>query len=240
MTRSEADGKKKRIVARTEPEGSFSFWQRVQLLLISTMGWALIRLLGSTLRFTIEGEEPWSDLRGRGRSAVMTFWHNQILMAAYYFRSRGIVVITSEHFDGEYIARIIRWLGYGTARGSSTRGGVKALLQLRKHLDQGVDVAFTIDGPRGPRYVAKPGPVLLGRRSGAPIIAFHVEPRRYWELRSWDGFRIPKPFSEVHIRFAAPLFLTPESDVDDGHTQLQATLDHLRSDLERYWDHPRG
>lgn len=224
------------MVSKTESAGRFSFWQRAQLLLISSIGWGLIRLLGPTLRYTIEGDGLWRNFHDRGRSAVMTFWHNQILLAAYYFRARGIVVITSEHFDGEYIARIIHWLGYGTARGSSTRGGVKALLQLRKHLDQGVDVAFTIDGPRGPRYVAKPGPVLLGRKAGAPIFAFHIEPRKFWELKSWDGFRVPKPFSEVHIRFSDPIFLAPESDAEDGRVQLQAALDRLRADLGQYWE----
>ena len=108
----------------------------------------MIRLIGLTLRYEVDGEDYF--IQGP-RPAIYTFWHNQIVCAVNYYRDERIVVLTSRHFDGEYIARIIKKFGYGTARGSSTRGALRGLLELKNCLQSGTDVAFTIDGPKGPR-----------------------------------------------------------------------------------------
>ena len=108
----------------------------------------------------------------------MAFWHGRILPATFYFRRRGIVVITSENFDGEWIARIIERFGYGTARGSTSRGGLKAMLQLVRDMEQGKPAGFTLDGPRGPARVAQPGAVWLARATGNPVLPFHLEASR--------------------------------------------------------------
>src|SRR5579884_3490984 len=105
-----------------------------------------------------------------GRGLVYTFWHREICAATWFWRKRGIVVMTSQNFDGEYIARIIRKHGYGAARGSSSRGARRALVEMIQGLQQGRDAAFTIDGPRGPRFVAKPGSVILAKATGAAIL----------------------------------------------------------------------
>ena len=113
----------------------------------------------------------------------MAFWHGRILPATYYFRRRGIVVITSENFDGEWIAGIIERFGYGTARGSTSRGARKALLQLTRDMAAGKPAAFTLDGPRGPARVAQPGAVWLAKATGNPVLPFHLEASRHWTLR---------------------------------------------------------
>src|SRR3989442_14947541 len=135
--------------------------RRLEARLISTVGYRLIALLGSTLRWRTEGLEHFDAIVTSGRQPIMAFWHGRILPAAYYFRRRGIVVITSENFDGEWIAGIIERFGYGTARGSTSRGGQKALLQLTRDLAAGKPVGFTLDGPRGPARVAQPGGGVL-------------------------------------------------------------------------------
>jgi lysophospholipid acyltransferase (LPLAT)-like uncharacterized protein len=143
-----------------------------------------------------------------------------------YFQRRGIVVITSENFDGEWIARIITKFGYGTARGSSSRGARKALLQLVRDVEH-APVAFTLDGPRGPARVAQPGAVWLAKVTGKPIIPFHLEADRHWTLRSWDRTQIPQPFATVALAFAAPLVVPREAadvELERACRRLEAAL----------------
>ena len=146
--------------------------KRAQARLISAAGYPLIAALGSTLRWRTEGLEHLEAVARSGRQPIMAFWHGRILPATYYFRRRGIVVITSENFDGEWIAGIIERFGYGTARGSTSRGARKALLQLTRDMAAGKPAAFTLDGPRGPgpRRAARRG--LAGqdhRQPGAAV-----------------------------------------------------------------------
>jgi len=138
--------------------------------------------------------------------------------------------MVSRSFDGEYIARTIEKLGFVAVRGSSSRGGGKALLGLRTQLERGVSVAFTIDGPRGPKYVAKPGPVLLSRESGLPMAAFYVALSDAWVLKTWDAMMIPKPFSKALVRVSAKMRVPAEAgqaEMTDYHAQLQAALERI-------------
>src|SRR5918992_353065 len=128
--------------------------KRFQVAAIAALGYPLINALGHTLRWRVEGLHHFDAIVASGRQPVMGFWHGRILPATFYFRRRGIVVITSENFDGEWIARIIQRFGYGTARGSSSRGGVKAMLQLKRDMAAGKPAGFTLDGPRGPARTA--------------------------------------------------------------------------------------
>jgi lysophospholipid acyltransferase (LPLAT)-like uncharacterized protein len=166
--------------------------------------------LGSTYRFTVEGAEHLRAAEALGKP-IHAFWHGRILGGTIWFKHRGIVVITSENFDGEWIARIIQKFGFGTARGSSSRGATKALLQLVRQIKD-KPVAFTVDGPRGPARVAQPGAVWLSKATGNPIIPFHLEADRYWTLASWDRTQIPKPFARVAVAFAAPLVVARDAD----------------------------
>jgi lysophospholipid acyltransferase (LPLAT)-like uncharacterized protein len=162
----------------------------------------------------------------------MAFWHGRILPATYYFRRRGIVVITSENFDGEWIAGIIERFGYGTARGSTSRGGGKALLQLTRDLAAGRPAGFTVDGPRGPAEVAQPGAVWLAKATGHPVLPFHLEADRHWTLKSWDRTQIPKPYATVAISMGEPLDVPADADATDIESARQLLEERLRA-LER-------
>jgi len=164
-----------------------------------------------------------------GRPPIFAFWHGRILAATLYFRDRGIIVITSENFDGEWIARVIRRFGYGTARGSSSRGGVRALVQLRRDMAEGHPAAFTVDGPRGPARVAQPGALWLAGATGNPIVPFHIEAASYWNARSWDRHQIPRPGSALAIAIGAPIYVnaTDDETIESERQVLERSLGRL-------------
>ena len=164
------------------------------------------------------------------RPPIFAFWHGRILSATYYWRDRGIVVMTSRNFDGEWIARIIRRFGYGTARGSSSRGARRALVQLKREVTAGRAAAFTVDGPRGPAQCVQPGAVWLAGVTGNPILPFHIEADRYWSARSWDRTQIPRPFSAAAVSIGAP-FEVPDPSVDGVIEERRAALERVLSEL---------
>ena len=198
--------------------------KRLQVSAIAALGYPLINMLGQTLRWRVEGLQHFDGTFAAGRHPVLAFWHGRILPATFYFRGRGIVVMTSENFDGEWIARIIERFGYGTARGSTSRGARRALLQLVRDVEQGRAAGFAIDGPRGPARVAQPGAVWLAGTAGQPLLPFHLEASRCWELRSWDRTQIPKPFSTVALVIGEPLPVASGLSDDE--------LEAVRADLE--------
>ena len=201
--------------------------KRVQARLISIVGYRMISLLGATLRWRIDGLEHLDGIRESGRQPILAFWHGRILPATYYFRRRGIVVITSENFDGEWIAGIIERFGFGTARGSTSRGGRRALLQLTRDMAAGQPAAFTIDGPRGPANVAQPGAIWLAKTTGNPVLPFHIEASAHWTLRSWDRAQIPKPFATVALAIGEPLDVPRDADeraIEDARRMLEQRL----------------
>ena len=201
--------------------------KRFQAAVIAALGYPLIAALGHTLRWRVEGLHHFDGIRAAGRQPVMGFWHGRILPATFYFRCRGIVVITSENFDGEWIARIIERFGYGTARGSTSRGGKKAMLQLVREMQQGKPAGFTLDGPRGPAGVAQPGAIWLARTTGNPVLPFHLEASRHWSLRSWDRTQIPKPFATVALVVGEPMAVpadTADGDLERWRVELEIRL----------------
>ena len=206
--------------------------KRLQARLISATGYPVINALASTYRWREAGLAHLDAVKRSGRQPIMAFWHGRILPATYFFRRRGIVVITSENFDGEWIAGIIERFGYGTARGSTSRGAVKALVQLKRDMAAGKPAAFTLDGPRGPAKVAQPGAVWLAKATGNPIVPFHIESSRHWTLGSWDRTQIPKPFSDVAIAIGAPIEVAPDADetaMEQARLTLEARLQSLES-----------
>jgi lysophospholipid acyltransferase (LPLAT)-like uncharacterized protein len=211
-------------------EKSVTRSKRLQARLIAMLGYPLIAALGWTLKWRTEGLEHFDAIVGSGRQPIMAFWHGRILPATYYFRGRGIVVITSENFDGEWIAGIIERFGYGTARGSTSRGGRKALLQLTRDMAGGKAAGFTIDGPRGPARVAQPGAVWLAKATGNPVLPFHLEASRHWTLDSWDRTQIPRPFSTVSIAMGEPFDVPADADetaIEAGRRALEVKLGAL-------------
>jgi hypothetical protein len=199
--------------------------------MIAGLGYPLINALGHTLRWRVEGLHHLETIHASGRQPVMAFWHGRILPATFYFRRRGIVVITSENFDGEWIARIIERFGYGTARGSTSRGGKKAMLQLMRDMKAGKAAGFTLDGPRGPARAAQAGAVWLASATGNPVLPFHLEASSHWSLRSWDRTQIPKPFSTVALVVGEP-FDVPHEASDEALEVARLELEHRLGVLE--------
>jgi hypothetical protein len=220
-------------------EPRFSLKQRIALRVVPWLTRALLILLGRTLRFehSWDGNPPLrtgTDQPPPG--AIIAFWHACILPATYYFRARGVAIMVSSSFDGELIARVVNRLGYRVVRGSSTRGAAAALLGMREQAEQGAYTSFTADGPKGPRFVAKPGPLLLARSTQQPIYCFHLAPLRAWQLNTWDRLLIPKPFTKVHLRWAGPIEVpagASQGDMEALHAQLQAALEAVRLEAER-------
>jgi lysophospholipid acyltransferase (LPLAT)-like uncharacterized protein len=207
---------------------------RIQLakaFLIGALGYPLIALLGLTLRWIVDGAHYHDAIVRSGRQPILSLWHGRILAGTLYWKGRGFVVITSENFDGEWIARIIRRFGFGTARGSTSRGGVKALVQLKRDMAAGRPAAFTVDGPRGPARVAQPGAVWLAGATGNPLLPFHIESDRGWTMASWDAAQIPKPFSRVAIAIGPPIDVpdTEEATVEAKRRELEERLAALES-----------
>ena len=215
---------------------SFTFSERIKLWLISWAGYLLIRAIGPTLRYQLAVEPGClADKLDDPPLAIWCFWHRCVIPAAYRFRKQKLAVMTSRSFDGEYIARIIGKLGFIPVRGSSSRGGAAALLGMREQLEQGHGVAFTIDGPRGPRYVAKPGPVVLAKKTGVPISCFYIALERAWILNSWDRMMIPRPFSRAAVYASSPIVVSPDAtdeQMSELHTQMQEALERCRMRAE--------
>jgi lysophospholipid acyltransferase (LPLAT)-like uncharacterized protein len=204
-----------------------SWRKRAQVATIAAVGYPLISALGHTLRWRVDGWSHFEGILTSGRQPVMAFWHGRILPATFYFRRRGIVVITSENFDGEWIARIIERFGYATARGSTSRGARRAMLQLVRDMKRGHAAGFTVDGPRGPARVAQPGAVWLAGATGNPVLPFHLEASSHWTLRSWDRTQVPKPFAMVALVIGEPMNVardTTEEQLEAARQELQRRL----------------
>jgi lysophospholipid acyltransferase (LPLAT)-like uncharacterized protein len=205
--------------------------KRLEVAAIAGVGYPLINALGHTLRWRVEGWHHLESIWASGRQPVMAFWHGRILPATFYFRRRGIVVITSENFDGEWIARIIERFGYGTARGSTSRGARRAMLQLVREMKSGHAAGFTVDGPRGPARVVQPGAVWLAGATGNPVLPFHLEASSHWTMASWDRTQIPKPFATVSLMIGEPMEVPRDLD-EAGLERMNAALQNTLIALE--------
>jgi len=209
----------------------FTLGQRIQLFLADWIGYFVVLVIGRSLRWEVFGKRNYDEAVRRGKSFIVTFWHREIFPAVWYWRKRGMVVMVSQNFDGEFITRVIHRHGYATARGSSSRGAARVLVEMVRTLRQGLEAAVTPDGPHGPRFVAKPGVVQLARLSGACILCFHIVPRRAWVFqKSWDQTEFPKPFSRIAIFIAPPIEVPRHADEKQQEKYLelvQSTLDQL-------------
>lgn len=199
--------------------------------------YSLIRTICATLRWEVRGEENLDRILESGHQPIFAFWHECILPATFFWRGRGIVVMSSMSRDAEYTGRVIKRFGYGTARGSATRGGGRALAELAECLASGMEVAFTIDGPRGPSLIAKAGAVTLARHTGQAILPFHIALAKHFELPTWDRLQIPGPFCRAAMLIGEPIYVDRDSSADDVSAKqnlLQSSLDRLRMDGEAW------
>lgn len=217
--------------ATLEGTRAFSLWEHLKIWAISIFGYLAVLLIGRSLRWEVYGQENIEQARRLAKSFIVTFWHREIFPAIWFWRKRGMVVMVSQNFDGEYTARVIHWHGYGTARGSSSHRASRVVVEMIRALREGRPGAVTPDGPRGPRFQAKPGVIQIARHSGAAILCFYITPRRSWVFRrSWDQTEIPKPFSRTAIFIAPPILVS--SDADDKEQarklgEVQEVLDGL-------------
>jgi len=209
----------------------YSFKDRWLIRAADLAFFILIKLIGRTIKFEVEGWENWEAASRDGKIPIYTFWHNRVFLSTYFWQRRRIVVMTSRSFDGEYIARFIQRFGYGAARGSSTRGATGAIVEMVRLMRAGCPTAFTIDGPKGPRYVAKMGAVLLAKKTGNPILPFTITANRFWEAKkSWDKSQVPKPFASAHALIAPPIYVPADADealLNAKRDELQDSLDEL-------------
>jgi lysophospholipid acyltransferase (LPLAT)-like uncharacterized protein len=205
--------------------------QRLQTRLIAATASPLIAGLCRTITWKLEGTHHYDEAMRSGRPPIMAFWHGRILSATWVFRHRGIVAMASTNFDGQWISRIIERFGYVAAAGSTSRGGVRALLELKRSLGSGRAVGFTLDGPRGPARVAQPGAVWLAGATGNPLLPFHAEASRYWAMRSWDKTQVPKPFSTVALTMERAIFVagTEPEHQEEGRRALIQALDRAEA-----------
>jgi lysophospholipid acyltransferase (LPLAT)-like uncharacterized protein len=187
-----------------EDSQRFTLGQRVVLAVVPRIVWALLWIVGRTWRFEVIAEDGVRPvLEGQKAGAeVYCFWHQCVLPCTMYFRASGAVILVSRSFDGELITRVLRLFGFDTIRGSSSRGARGGLLGLKNVIETGRTAIFTADGPLGPIYQTKMGPIKLAQATGAPIGAFHLQPERAWIVNSWDRFLVPKPFTRIVVSWA--------------------------------------
>ena len=212
--------------------------RRIQIPLIAAAVYGVIRILGPTLRYEVYGWQNAERVHASGKRCIWAFWHRIIIPIVWWHRHHGVVVMNTTAFDGQWTRRVIEWLGFGTAQGSSSRGGLRGLAVMARRLEEGVDCAFTIDGPRGPRYVAKPGPVILARKTGCPVLVFHIGVSRGKTFeKTWDHFLFPAPFARAVILFASPIYVPPDANaelLEAKHQEMQRALERVR-DIAEGW-----
>lgn len=207
----------------------FTLGQRIVLALVPRIVWALFSLVGRTWRFEVIAEDGVTPILSGERSPnkIFCFWHQCVLPCTVYFRHSRAVILISRSFDGELITRTLRCFGYDAVRGSSSRGGSEGLRGLVNVLATGRTAIFTADGPRGPIYQTKMGPVRLAHLSGAQIGVFHLEPEHAWTMKSWDRFLIPKPFTRIAVSWAQWVDVPPEMDSEAYEAYRQKLNDAL-------------
>jgi len=219
-------------VTASEPAWRASRRQQLQIAAIGGLGYPAIHLLGQTWRWRTSGLEHLDGVYASGRHPIMAFWHGRILPALYFFRHRGIVVITSDNFDGEWIARIIHRFGYTTVRGSTSRHAARAALRAKRRMEEGHALGVTLDGPRGPARKAQPGAAWVAKTTGNPIVPFHAEAASCWTAPSWDETQVPLPFSRVALVVGEPIHV-PSGAGDEAlaavSRNLEGVLDVLRA-----------
>jgi lysophospholipid acyltransferase (LPLAT)-like uncharacterized protein len=183
------------------------------------LGRGFLHALARTWRIRVVNESYLHDLRRSERPFIFSLWHGQLLPLLWHHRGQGVVILISEHRDGELVARAAESLGYGLIRGSSTRGADRALISLVRELKSGREVAITPDGPRGPSESFASGALVAAQRSDSFILPVAASADRVWRLRSWDRFIIPKPFARVTIAYATPTKVaatTSRAAADEG------------------------
>lgn len=217
----------------------FTLRQGLILAIVPRIVWALLWLVSRTWRFESIAEDGAVPLPyGEGAGAeIYCFWHQCVLPCAVYFRRTRATILISRSFDGELITRILGLFGFRAVRGSSSRSAREGLLGLKRVIESGEPAIFTADGPRGPIYRTKMGPIKLAQLTGAPIGAFHLEPEHAWVMNSWDRFLVPKPFTRIVVSWSrytrVPADLA-EQQFEPKREELNAAIERARLNALAY------
>ncbi len=211
--------------------------------ILGNAAYTFVRLAGPTLRFHICGLQHIDRVHASGRQCIFAFWHRGLIPLSWWARGRKIAILSGTNFDAQWAAYVT--LGFGLRRvlGSSSRGGLRGIIAMARSMAEGYDAAFTADGPRGPRYVAKPGPVLLARRTGGPVVCVHAFcESAYTFEKAWDLFQIPYPFSRVSLIFSPPIEVPTGADSGTIAAKLadtQSQLERVRDSAESWFHLPQ-
>lgn len=200
----------------------------------------LIRCLRASVRLRHHGDALVREWERKGDHFILAFWHRHLLLMPYAYRGRRISVLVSQSKDGELIARTVARLGIDASRGSSSRGGVAGLRALLRKAEEGWDIAFTPDGPRGPASEVQPGVILAAAASGLPIVPVAIAASRAKRLNSWDRFLVPLPFSSVHFVYGEPLEVPRRGDPAEAAAELKKRLNGAEAEAERWAQGKRG
>ena len=199
--------------------------------------WTVVILWSRTLRVHLVNREVTDRFAAEGRNVIYAFWHDGVFLLPFAHRKSGVMIMVSESRDGDIAARILRHFGFDVIRGSSKRRGFRALIGLITGMRQGRSVAITVDGPRGPRHVAKEGAVFLAGKMRSPIIPAATGAKRCWALeKTWDRFIVPAPFTEGVVLFGEPIKVngTSKEEIESRRRELETTLRSLTQDAAEY------
>jgi lysophospholipid acyltransferase (LPLAT)-like uncharacterized protein len=222
-----------------EDRTGFTIGQRIVLAIVPRIVWALVSLFGRTWRFEVIAEKGVTPVLFGQKAGpeIYCFWHQCVLPCTAYFRKSNAVILISQSFDGELITRILRMFGLDAVRGSSSRKAREGLLGLKHVIDAGRTAIFTADGPRGPIYQTKMGPIKLAQITGAPIGAFHLQPERAWVMNSWDRFLVPKPFTRIVVSWAQWTHVPTDLPAEQFETKRQELNEALERARIRAYEH---
>lgn len=174
------------------------------------------RLIGFTSRFRFLTNEQYEELFKNKKPFIYSIWHTNVLYSPYLHRGKNVAVLISESKDGDYINQVVHRFGNTSVRGSSSKGGSKALKAVIQHLKKGLPAAFTPDGPRGPALIVQPGIIAAAQVTQVPIVPFHYECSRQWILeRAWDKHRVPKPFTTFVVSYGEPISVPRELNEEE-------------------------
>jgi lysophospholipid acyltransferase (LPLAT)-like uncharacterized protein len=239
LAKSPPESEAQRLDAYDSRPKELSLGRRAQIPIISGAACAFARIVGPTLRYEVLGWQHIDRLHSHNRRCVYSFWHQTIFLAMWWWRHRGVAAMTSPNFDGQILGSALQRLGFATTHGSSSRGGLRGLSVLATQLKEGHDVAFAADGPRGPRHIAKPGPIILARRSSCPILAFHIFAQHAHTFdKAWDLFQLPRPFSRVVLVIGPPIEVPNQigrDAIERKQVDLQNLLERTRALAESWF-----
>jgi len=204
--------------------------KKIATAVLFNLVYVILWLYCRTWRFEVidnEGKATLENSIAGKKPLMVALWHNSLLPLLFHWRHQGAVIIVSQSKDGEIIAKVLHRLGFHTVRGSSSRGGAKAMLGMSKYVEKGHIGAITVDGPKGPRHQVKPGIIHTVKVAKCPLLTATINCKRAKVFASWDKFILPIPFSKIYVRFSDPIILddnTDETSIEQGRLALEKIM----------------